>query len=107
MQEFQKESQNISIQDLSPNIVDEKDSLIKKVSFIVSAASQGGIEIQIDSDDVAQGKARVKVLINEIEHIFTLENGLVKVETSDGGVLDDFKGSPEQIVDKLIGFGAR
>ncbi len=102
--EYQKESQNVMAQDLSQDMIDEKDSLIKKVSYIVSSASEGGIEIQIESDDVDYGKPRVKVLINEVEHIFTLEDGKIKIQTPDGGVLDEFKGTPEEVVNKLIGF---
>jgi hypothetical protein len=103
-QESQSESQNVQAQDLNQDIVTERDSLIKKVSYIVSSASEGGVQAQIETDDVDFGKPRVKVLINGIEHLFMLEGDELKIEAPDGGTLDNFKGTPEQVVEKLIGF---
>jgi hypothetical protein len=101
-QKHQFESQNIMAQNLSQNIVEERDKLVKKISYIVSSASEAGVQIQIDSDDVDFGKPRVKVLINGNEYTFTLEGKMIQIQSSDGGVLDNFKGTSKQIVDKII-----
>lgn len=99
----QYESSNIEAASMNKDIAFEKEKLIKEINKIVGSASEAGIEIQIGDEDLKKGKPFVKVLINEIEHYFSLEGNLLKVNTLSGGKLDNFKGTSDEILDILIG----
>jgi len=103
----QYESSNIEAASMNKDLVFEKENLIKLINEIVGSASEAGIEIQIGNDELIKGKLFIKVLINEIEHLFSLEGDLLKVETFDGGMLDNIKGSPDKILNILIGKAPR
>lgn len=99
----QYESSNIEAASMNKDLAFEKEKLIKLLNEIVGSASEAGIEIQIGDEELIKGKLYIKVLINEIEHFFSLEGDLIKVETFDGGMLDNIKGSPDKILNILIG----
>lgn len=103
----QYESSNIEAASMNKDLAFEKEKLIKLLNEIVGSASEAGIEIQIGDEELIKGKLYIKVLINEIEHFFSLEEDLLKVETFDGGMLDNIKGSPDKILNILIGKAAR
>ena len=103
----QYESSNIEAASMNKDLAFEKEKLIKLLNEIVGSASEAGIEIQIGDEELIKGKLYIKVLINEIEHFFSLEEDLLKVETFDGGMLDNIKGSPDKILNILIGKAPR
>ena len=103
----QYESSNIEAASMNKDLAFEKEKLIKLLNEIVGSASEAGIEIQIGDEELIKGKLYIKVLINEIEHFFSLEGDLLKVETFDGGMLDNIKGSPDKILNILIGKAPR
>lgn len=103
----QYESSNIEAASMSKDLAFEKEKLIKLLNEITGSASEAGIEIQIGDEELIKGKLYIKVLINEIEHLFSLEGDLLKVETFDGGMLDNIKGSPDKILNILIGKAPR
>lgn len=103
----QYESSNIEAASMSKDLAFEKEKLIKLLNEITGSASEAGIEIQIGDEELIKGKLFIKVLINEIEHLFSLEGDLLKVETFDGGMLDNIKGSPDKILNILIGKAPR
>ena len=103
----QYESSNIEADSMNKDLAFEKEKLIKLINEIVGSASEAGIEIQIGDEELTNGKLFIKVLINEIEHLFSLEGDLLKVETFDGGMLDNIKGSPDKILNILIGKAPR
>lgn len=103
----QYESSNIEAASMNKDLAFEKEKLIKLLNEIVGSASEAGIEIQIGDEELIKGKLYIKVLINEIEHFFSLEGDLIKVETFDGGMLDNIKGSPDKILNILIGKTSR
>ena len=75
----QYESNNIEASSMNKDIAEEKEQLIKEINKIVGAASEAGIEIQISDDELIKGKLYIKVLINEIEHYFSLEGNLFSI----------------------------
>ena len=99
----QYESNNIEASSMNKDIAEEKEQLIKEINKIVGAASEAGIEIQISDDELIKGKLYIKVLINEIEHYFSLEGNLLKIKTMEGGMLDNVKGNSDNILNILIG----
>jgi hypothetical protein len=99
----QYESSNIEASSMNKDIAEEKEQLIKEINKIVGAASEAGIEIQISDDELIKGKPYIKVLINEIEHYFSLEGNLLKIKTMEGGMLDNVKGNSDKILNILIG----
>lgn len=99
----QYESSNIEASSMNKDIAEEKKQLIKEINKIVGAASEAGIEIQISDDELIKGKPYIKVLINEIEHYFSLEGNLLKIKTMEGGMLDNVKGNSDKILNILIG----
>jgi hypothetical protein len=99
----QYESNNIEASSMNKDIAEEKEQLIKEINKIVGAASEAGIEIQISDDELIKGKLYIKVLINEIEHYFSLEGNLLKIKTMEGGMLDNVKGNSDKILNILIG----
>jgi hypothetical protein len=99
----QYESNNIEASSMNKDIAEEKEQLIKEINKIVGAASEAGIEIQISDDELIKGKPYIKVLINEIEHYFSLEGNLLKIKTMEGGMLDNVKGNSDKILNILIG----
>lgn len=99
----QYESSNIEAVSMNKDIAQDKEQLIKEINKIVGAASEAGIEIQISDEELIKGKPYVKVLINQIEHYFSLEGNLLKINTMSGGMLDDVKGKPDKILNILIG----
>lgn len=103
----QYESNNIEATSMTKDISFEKDKLTDKINKIVGSASEAGIEIQVIGEELINGKPIIKVLINEIEHDFTLEGDLLKVNTESGGMLDNKKGTPEEMLDILIGKNPR
>lgn len=103
----QYESSNIEAASMNKDLAFEKEKLIKLINEIVGSASEAGIEIQIGDEELIKGKLFIKVLINEIEHYFSLEGDLLKIETFDGGMLDNIKGSPDKILNILIGKAPR
>ena len=103
----QYESSNIEAASMNKDLAFEKEKLIKLINEIVGSASEAGIEIQIGDEELINGKLFIKVLINEIEHLFSLEGDLLKVKTFDGGMLDNIKGSPDKILNILIGKAPR
>jgi hypothetical protein len=103
----QYESSNIEASSMNKDIAEEKEQLIKEINKIVGAASEAGIEIQISDDELIKGKPYIKVLINEIEHYFSLEGNLLKIKTMEGGMLDNVKGNSDKILNILIGKAPR
>ncbi len=103
----QYESNNIEATSLNKDIATDKERLIQYVDEIAGSASEAGIEIQIIGEEILKGKPIVKVLINEIEHDFSLEGNLLKINTLDGGMLDNVKGTPDKILNILIGKNPR
>jgi len=103
----QYESNNIEATSLNKDIATDKEMLIQYVNEIAGSASEAGIEIQIIGEEILKGKPIVKVLINEIEHDFSLEGNLLKINTLDGGMLDNVKGTPDKILNILIGKNPR
>lgn len=103
----QYESNNIEATSMTKDVSFEKDKLTDKINKIVGSASEAGIEIQVIGEELIDGKPIVKVLINEIEHDFTLEGDLLKVNTKSGGMLDNKKGTPDEMLDILIGKNPR
>jgi hypothetical protein len=103
----QYESNNIEATSLNKDIASDKEMLIQYVDEIAGSASEAGIEIQIIGEEILKGKPIVKVLINEIEHNFSLEGNLLKINTLDGGLLDNVKGTSDKILNILIGKNPR
>ena len=103
----QFESQNIEATSMSKDSVYEKDRLVKEINKIAGSASEAGIEIQIIGEEIKDDNVIIHVLINKIEHEFSLENDKIKVNAFDGGMLDNVKGSSEKILNKLIGKNPR
>lgn len=103
----QYESNNIEATSMTKDVSFEKDKLTDKINKIVGSASEAGIEIQVIGEELIDGKPIVKVLINKIEHDFTLEGDLLKVNTISGGMLDNKKGTPDEMLDILIGKNPR
>ncbi len=103
----QYESNNIEATSLNKDIANDKEMLIQYVDEIAGSASEAGIEIQIVGEEILKGKPIVKVLINEIEHNFSLEGNLLKINTLDGGLLDNVKGTSDKILNILIGKNPR
>lgn len=99
----QYESNNIEASSMKKEIAEEKEQLIKEINKIVGTASEAGIKIQISNDELIKGKLYIKVLINEIEHFFSLEGNLLKIKTMEGGMLDNVKGNSDKILNILIG----
>lgn len=104
---LQFESKNIEATSMSKDLVYEKDILIKEINKIVGSASEAGIEIQILDEEIKDDNVIINVLINKIEHKFSLEDGKIKINAIDGGFLDNIKGSSEKILNKLIGKNPR
>lgn len=103
----QYESNNIEAASMNKDLAFEKDKLVKEVNKIAGSASEAGIEIQIGDTKIKEGKPFISVLINEIEHYFSLEGKELKIDTLNGGRLDNFKGTSDEILDKLIGNSPR
>lgn len=103
----QYESNNIEATSLNKDIANDKEMLIQYVDEIAGSASEAGIEIQIVGEEILKGKPILKVLINEIEHNFSLEGNLLKINTLDGGLLDNVKGTSDKILNILIGKNPR
>lgn len=91
-----KVSEDINAQNISRDIVEDKDELLKQVVELVGSASESGIQIQIADITTNLDKACVKVLIRGVEHSFTLQDGKLSIEAPEGGFLDGVKGTPKK-----------
>lgn len=98
-----KVSEDINAQNISRDIVEDKDELLKQVVELVGSASESGIQIQIADITANLDKASVKVLIRGVEHSFTLQDGKLSIEAPEGGFLDGVKGTPEKVLHILLG----
>jgi hypothetical protein len=103
----QYESRNIEATSMNKDLMLEKEQLLNKINVIVGSASEAGIEIQILGEEIINDDLIIKVLINKIEHNFSIEDNLIKVDALDGGLLDNIKASPEKILNILIGKNPR
>jgi hypothetical protein len=103
--EFLKLNEQLSKPVVDRDISEERDELMKQVVELVGGASESGLLIQIGDIVTDFGKVVVKVLINGIENDIELEDGLMKVNSPNGGFLDGVKGSSDKLLNILQGVG--
>lgn len=96
-------TEDIAAQNITRDIVEDRDELLKQVVELVGSASESGIQIQIGDITTKYNKAIVKVLIGGAEHSFTLEDGMMSIDAPAGGLLDGVKGKPYKVLNILLG----
>jgi hypothetical protein len=96
-------TEDIGIQNISRDVIKEKDELLNQVVELVGSTSASGIQIQIEDITTRFDKASIKVLIRGTEHIFSLKNGKLSIEAHGGGILDGATGTPDEVLHMLLG----
>ena len=101
--DFLNISEDMSKPTVDRDIARERDELMNQVVELVGLGSQSGLTIQIGDINTNLDKVIVKVLINGIDNNIELENGQMKITSTNGGLLDGVKGDPNKVINVLQG----